>query len=324
MWGNYSTMKFKGFFFAALAAASYGTNPLFAIHLYEDGMNPNSVCLFRYLLGLPVLAIILLLRGHSLMIHKNEIFPAALLGVLMAVSSLALFESYNFINSGIASTLLFIYPILVALFMTFFFHERFKKITGACLILMGVGLYFLMKPMSGEPLNMTGILLVGLSSLTYAVYLVMVNVNRAIREIPTTKLLFYVLLFGSGVFAFILCLGEPLNVPNNFSAWSNLFALAMIPTVISLFATTIAIQCIGSTITALFGALEPVTAVLLSVFALGQSITGREILGAVLILSATTLTVIGDKIAVPVLHVRKLFPAVYGTKRHKADNKQSK
>ncbi len=59
-------MKLKGYILAAVAAATYGTNPAFAVPLYADGMNPNTVLFFRYLLGLPILASMLLLRGHSL------------------------------------------------------------------------------------------------------------------------------------------------------------------------------------------------------------------------------------------------------------------
>lgn len=295
---------------AALAAAAYGTNPLFAINLYADGMNPNSVCLFRYLLGLPILALILLLRGRSLAIKCEEIAPVAVLGVMMGASSLTLFQSYNYINSGIASTLLFIYPVLVALFMVFFFHERFKRVTGLCLCIMGVGLWMLMRTSGGESLDPFGVLLVMLSSLTYAVYLVMVNVSKRVGHIPTTKLLFYVLLFGSGVFLFMIPMGSELTMPVTVADWGNLLALAVIPTIVSLFATTIAIQNIGSTSTAIFGALEPVTALVLSVFALEQTITGRELWGALLILAATTITVGADNVDKYLLRVRKLFPKI--------------
>ncbi len=301
-------MKFKGFFLAALAAAAYGTNPLFALNLYSSGMNANSVLIFRYLLGLPLLAAMLLLRGHSLALSRKEVVPVAVLGSLMAFSSLGLFESYNYMNSGIASTLLFVYPIMVAMLMVFFFHERFKTSTGVCLAVMAAGLLLLLRNEGGLSLSITGFLLVMLSSLTYALYIVMVNVSKTVKSIPTLKLLFYVLLFGSAVFLFAISLGNPLVLPGGWTDWGNLIALAIIPTVISLACTTKAIQIVGPTTTAIFGALEPVTAVILSVVALGQSISGREIVGAALIVIATTLVVVGDKVETAILHVRKMFP----------------
>ena len=65
------SQKIKGYLLAALAAATYGTNPVFAIPLYDDGMNANSVLLFRYLLSLPMLALMARMRGRSLKMPRK-------------------------------------------------------------------------------------------------------------------------------------------------------------------------------------------------------------------------------------------------------------
>ncbi|MCM1070717.1 MAG: DMT family transporter [[Clostridium] fimetarium] len=301
-------MKLKGYLLAALAAAAYGTNPAFAVPLYAEGMNPNSVLLFRYLLGMPLLGLMVVGRGHSLRLNKGEWGQVALLGILMALSSLGLFESYKYMNSGIASTLLFVYPVMVAVIMVLFFHERFKASTAVCLALMAVGLSLLTHAGDGGEVSPYGCLLVMVSALTYALYIVIVNVNRHIKGIPTSKLLFYLLGFGSLLFAAMIPLGSPLTLPPSGGAWLNLLALAVIPTVLSLACTTVAIQAIGSTPTAIFGALEPVTAVVLSVAFLGQSITAREIIGGALIVAATTIVVAGGPVDKVILRIRKLFP----------------
>lgn len=304
-------MKFsdiKGYLLAALAAAAYGTNPAFAIPLYEQGMNPNSVLFFRYILGVPLLAAMLIFRGHNLTLNKHEHAAVGVLGILMAFSSLSLFESYKFINSGVASTLLFVYPILVALLMIFFFHEKFKYTVAICLLMMSSGLGLLMKTPSGETLNPYGCLLVMVSALTYALYIIIVNVSHVVKNIPTTKLLLYVLLWGCVVFLVMIPMGSPLSVPTKATGWLNLAALAIIPTVFSLACTTRAIQLIGSTPTAILGALEPVSAVILSVLVLGQTITTRDIWGGILIILATTLVIADKSVDKLILKVRKMFP----------------
>lgn len=301
-------MRLKGYIFAAIAAATYGTNPAFAVPLYADGMNPNSVLLFRYLLGLPILAAMMAWRGRSLRLQRGEAGPLMLLGVLMALSSLSLFQSYEYMNSGVASTLLFVYPIMVALLMTFFFKERLRVTTFVCLALMGAGVVMLMR--GGGDVSVMGCVLVMVSAFTYAIYLVLINVSDKIREVPTLKLMFYVLLFGSGVFLFMLLFDNPLTVPSDAGGWGFLVALAVLPTVVSLGCTTLAIQCIGSTPTAIMGALEPVTAVLLSVFFLGQGITVNEIWGALLIITATTIVIAADRVESVILRVRKMFPSL--------------
>lgn len=147
-----------------------------------------------------------------------------------------------------------------------------------------------------------------LSAITYALYIVFVNVSKIVSAVPTTKLLFYVLIFGSLVFLFVIATGTPLKVPGQDTGWWNLLALAIIPTVLSLACTSGAIHIIGSTSTAIFGALEPVAAVILSMVILHQGISIREILGGVFIIVATTI-VIGDKsVDKFILSVRKMFP----------------
>ena len=182
--------EIKGYALAALAAAAYGTNPAFAIPLYEQGMNPNSVLFFRYLFGIPLIALVMAARGVPFRLSREEIGPTAILGILMAFSSLALFESYKYINSGIASTLLFVYPVMVAVMMIFFFHEKMRISVVLCLVIMSVGLILLMKPQGEITLSPFGCLLVMVSALTYALYIIFVNVSKVIKAIPTSKLLF--------------------------------------------------------------------------------------------------------------------------------------
>ena len=301
-------VKLKGYLFAALAAAAYGTNPAFAIPLYEMGMNPNSVLLFRYVIGIPFLALLMAIRKINFTLQKDKVVPVFIIGVLMSLSSLALFESYNYMNSGVASTLLFVYPIMVAVIMTIFFKEHFTASLVVCFLCMIGGLVLLAQPEGDSGLSGRGFLLVMASALTYAIYIVAVNTSKAISRIPTTKLLFYVLIFGSLVYLLKIAGGYDLTLPERGIGWCNLTALAIIPTVLSLACTSAAIHIIGSTPTAIFGALEPVTAVILSVVFLKQSITPQEIIGGLLIVVATTIVVASNSVNKIILRVRKMFP----------------
>ena len=300
--------KFKGYLLGALAAIAYGTNPAFAVPLYENGMNPNTVLLFRYILGIPILAILMKIRGISFGLPKDAIGHTFILGILMALSSLTLFESYNYMNAGVASTLLFVYPVMVAVIMVFFFHEKIKNSLYICLVLMLAGLVLLMKPEEGFAVSTMGCLLVILSAISYALYIVLVNVSKKVNTIPTTKLLFYVLTWGSLLFWIMIPCGAAFTPPTEGIDWINLTALAVIPTIISLACTTRAIQLIGSTPTAILGALEPVTAVILSVVILHQGLSFIESIGALFILIAATIVVSDTAIDKAMLHIRKMFP----------------
>jgi len=269
-------------------------------------MNPDSVLLFRYAFGILLLGLIMVGRGlrtHDLTtvfrVSRHTLPQLVILGILMALSSLTLFVSYNYMPVGIASTLLFTYPILVAVIMTLVYHEPMSWLVVVCLLLATSGVGMLcttpdaIVPISSDAIVspfMIGVLMVLLSSLSYAIYLVGLNKTR-VRTIASMPVTFYVLCFGFLLFVWRLCFGGSFTLPQHGLMWLNLIALGLLPTVVSLLFTAWAIQRIGSTSTALFGALEPVTAVTLGIIFLGESINLREFMGMILIFVSVTLVV---------------------------------
>ena len=117
-----------------IAAASYGTNPLFALPLYSRGMAVNSVLFFRYSIAVILYGIWLVcFKKISLKLSRNEIIPVFLLALMFSLSSLTLFEAFNYIEAGIACTILFIYPVLVAVMMSIFYKEKLTGVIAAAI-----------------------------------------------------------------------------------------------------------------------------------------------------------------------------------------------
>ena len=299
--------KAKGYILGSIAAASYGMNPLFALPLYKAGMDPDSVLFFRYLFAIPLLGIMIKARGRSFKIQRKETFPLIIMGLLVALSSLTLFLSYNYMAAGIASTLLFVYPIMVALIMAMVFKEKLALQTIVCMLLALGGIGLLYKSEDGSTLSLIGTLLVFASSLSYAIYIVGIN-QTSLKNVATLKVTFYVLLFGLSLFVARLLYSGVLNTPDQWYLWANLLALAVFPTAISFICTTGAIQYIGSTPTAILGALEPVTAIFFGIAVFGESLTVRESFGLVMIIVAVTFVIAGGNITSQLVRFRKLFP----------------
>lgn len=299
--------KAKGYILGSIAAASYGMNPLFALPLYKAGMDPDSVLFFRYLFAIPLLGIMIKARGRSFKIQRKETFPLIIMGLLVALSSLTLFLSYNYMAVGIASTLLFVYPIMVALIMAMVFKEKLALQTIVCMLLALGGIGLLYKSEDGSTLSLIGTLLVFASSLSYAIYIVGIN-QTSLKNVATLKVTFYVLLFGLSLFVARLLYSGVLNTPDQWYLWANLLALAVFPTAISFLCTTGAIQYIGSTPTAILGALEPVTAIFFGIAVFGESLTVRESFGLVMIIVAVTFVIAGGNITSQLVRFRKLFP----------------
>ena len=299
--------KAKGYILGSIAAASYGMNPLFALPLYKAGMDPDSVLFFRYLFAIPLLGIMIKARGRSFKIQRKETFPLIIMGLLVALSSLTLFLSYNYMAAGIASTLLFVYPIMVALIMAMVFKEKLALQTIVCMLLALGGIGLLYKSEDGSTLSLIGTLLVFASSLSYAIYIVGIN-QTSLKNVATLKVTCYVLLFGLSLFVARLLYSGVLNTPDQWYLWANLLALAVFPTAISFLCTTGAIQYIGSTPTAILGALEPVTAIFFGIAVFGESLTVRESFGLVMIIVAVTFVIAGGNITSQLVRFRKLFP----------------
>lgn len=294
---------------AVIAAATYGMNPLFALPLYADGMNPDSVLFFRYLFAIPLVGAMIKGRGRDFHIQRTEWLPLAILGILMALSSLTLFEAYDYMDAGIASTILFIYPILVALIMAAVYKEKITLQTALCILLALGGIAMLYQGGDGITLSLTGTLLVFASALSYAIYIVGVN-RPGLKEQATLKVTFYVLLFGLSLFIVRLWFDGGISLPTRWWLWGNLLALAVFPTAISFLCTTSAIQRIGSTPTAILGALEPVTAIFFGITVFGERLTARDCMGITLILVAVTVVVAGGSITHQLVRLRKMFPRI--------------
>lgn len=284
------TNSLKGYSLGVIAAASYGTNPLFALPLLGNGIDAFSVLFLRYLFAIPILAIMMLAKKCDFGISKNQILPLAVLGFLMAISSLTLYVSYAYIGAAIASTLLFIYPILVTVIMAIVFHEKITILTIVCIILATTGIGLLYRGDDGAVLNLSGLLLVFLSALSYAFYLVSVNKGK-MKEIPTLKLTLYVIFFGLFLFAFRFQTTTFSILSSNPWLWVSAFCMALFPTAISLICTSAAIQKIGSTPVAILGAVEPVTAVGIAILIFNEVLTLRLAFGMVLVIVSVTLII---------------------------------
>lgn len=283
--------KLIGILCAIGAAVCYGTNPLGALNLYTEGMNTPSVLFYRFGLAWVIVAVVMLFRKESLKVSKREFLPLTALGVLFIFSSLTLYLSFRLMPAGVASTILFTYPVMTAVIMTLFFHERVRLGTVASLALSLVGVLLLYWGDPGGALHLGGVVLVLVSALTYALYIIVVD--KSPLAMSSFKINFYVLFYcAAGMALFALLSGQPLMLPPTPRAWLWVGWLAVVPAIMALVMMVYAAKYLGSTPTAILGALEPTTAVLIGVFVFSEPFTLRLLLGIVLILAAVVLVVL--------------------------------
>ena len=286
--------KVKGFAAGIIAAVCYGTNPLGTLELYGDGFSSGTVLIYRYLLAVAMFAIVMLFRRESFAIKWGHAIRLAFLGCIFSLSQATLYVSFHYVAAGIASTLLFVYPIMTAVLMTVFFHEKVTWTTTIAILLAVSGVGLLYQGDGNEKLSTAGFALVMVSSLLYATYII--SVNRWNTTMSNIKFTFWILVFGlitMGIFTWMS--GDSFQLLETPKQWICAAQLALLPTVLSLFFMTISINLIGSTPAAIMGALEPVTAVIIGVFIFGETFTMRLGIGIIAILAGVTLIILRKK-----------------------------
>ena len=282
----------KGILNGIIASTSYGMNPLFGLPLYAIGIGVNSVLFYRYFLAVIIYFIWLkFFKKASLKISRQEIIPLFFLGIFFSLSSLTLFEAFHYIEAGIACTILFIYPVMVAIIMALFFKEKITKTVIFAILLTSIGIILLYKGKPDTALSIKGILIVLTSALLYALYIVGVKNIKPEKVMNSARLSFYVMLFGLIVYIVNLKFCTTLQMLPNLKAWLFAIGLALFPTIISLETITIAIQLIGSTNTAILGALEPLTAIFFGILFFHEQLTLRISIGIILILFGVFLII---------------------------------
>lgn len=285
-------MKLRGYVLGIISAISYGLLPIFILPIKHAHFSLDITLFYRFLFSALMIGCYLLYSKESFLLSKKELLIFTILGICYALSSEFLFLGYDYLTAGIASTVLFIYPVIVALIMFFFYKEKLTKLSIGSLFLAFAGVIVLCLKGNSLEINYTGLGIVMLSSIFYALYIVIVNKSNI--QASGFKLSFYSMLFTSGFFMVKAILGNESFIIPSVNTFFNFLIFAFLTTVISSLCLVYAIKDIGSTPAAILGALEPVVAVLISVSMFHEKFTFNLFLGIILILIGVILNVITE------------------------------
>ena len=285
-----------GYVAGIITGVTYGLNPLFAKPLLSMGVSVDTMLACRYLIAVFILGVWLVFRKESLKVNKAQMWRLCILGFLFAMSSMLLFLSYNYIPAGLATTIVFLYPVIVALIMVLLKVYPTWQVWLSILMTF-VGVVILSRPSGNMTLNITGLSLAAGSAIAYALYLIVVNRSRGLRTVTSLVLTFYALLIGSVVFLIHSAIsgGEFMAGLDGWYCWMNLICLAVFPTLVSLLTLAMATRIIGPTRTSVLGVFEPVTAIAVGTIFFGESLTLNIIIGVIITLVAVTFMVMTGK-----------------------------
>lgn len=280
----------KGISLAIISSGTFGMIALFSIPLMAQGMNPESILFYRFLISSIVMGLICVYRKESLCISLRQIVPLFLLGMLYAATALFLMRSYEWIPSGIATTIHFLYPILVSVIMVIFFKEKGSFLLFATAIVSLIGVVLLCWS-DTQNIQTIGVITASLTIITYSLYIVGINQTKTGREMKAEPLTFYILFGSTIIFLVYALLTTGIQPIANPSALLRLSGLAILSTVISDLTLVLAIKYIGSTVTSILGSMEPLVAMFIGVLYFSETFTGYTLIGVVLIIAAVCLVV---------------------------------
>ena len=285
--------KFKGFLYGIVASSTFGLLPLFTLPVMGEGLTTFSILSYRMLFASILVAVLMLIGRVSFATNLKELRWFAVLGFLYYGSAALLFQAYGGMASGLATTLHFMYPVSVTIIMALVYKQRPSVVTICAIVLslVGVALLCLRESSTGVS-SLLSVFLVLLSGVCYAVYLVLVSMVRRINQQNSQKLTFYVLMFSGAFFMLSTLQGGGLQIIPSASAGINLLLMATLPTLLSNLALVRSVKSIGSTLTSVLGAMEPLTAIIVGILVFDESLRGLMIVGIILILVSVSLIVL--------------------------------
>ena len=274
----------QGILYAALSSSTFGLAPLFTL-LLAGGYSPFEALSYRWGVAALFPGALAVCSGRSFRLGRRELVTVFLLSLFRAATSLSLIIAYQHIASGVASTIYFMYPLAVALAMMCFFREKGSAWVFAAIGMSVVGAVLLSLGNVDFTVENSALGMVSacVSVFSYGGYIVGVRKSRAV-EIDSAVLTCYVM--GLGALYFILggLLTGGVRIETH--------GLALPATALSNMTLVQAIKRIGPTLTSIFGALEPLTAVVIGVAVFGEPFTAQGAAGILLIVAAVSVVVL--------------------------------
>lgn len=285
----------RGTALGLFAAICYGFIPFFTLPISHQGdpadkLPDISILFYRFLFAALLLGIIQLVRRASFRISRPEAVTLLYLAFISDGSALFLLAGYNYMPSGVATTIHFMYPVVTAVVMMLFYHEarRWTTLTAVGMAVLGVAV--LSWPTGSNAISLRGVIIVLISAVCYALYIIRVNRSRA-RDMDSGRLTFYVMLFGALIFGAEALRQHHLQPLTTLTQVTHLGALALVCTVVTNLCVVAAVKRIGSTMVAVLGAFEPLTAVVVGTLVFSEPFTPKVLLGVLLVIPAVMIII---------------------------------
>jgi drug/metabolite transporter (DMT)-like permease len=282
-----SRARGRGILLALVSAAGFSTLGIFAKLIYAEGFSLPQTLAWRFTIASVLLWAIIGLSGRRDATRRpplgKRLVPVMLLGVFGYAPQAGLyFLTLKFLDPGIASLLLYLYPSCVILLSFIVFRQRPNRVQLASLALAIAGCVVTFFKPGSYPL--VGLALGALCALTYGAYLV--ASERVLEGVDSVRASAVIMLESAVVYWIASASTGTLRAPSTLLSVAGIIGVALFASALPVTAIFAAMREIGAADSSLLGALEPVLTVVLSALILGERLGPAQALGGALILGA--------------------------------------
>lgn len=269
------------------SAFLYGVAPVFAKVSYSGGANGITLTFLRASMSVPLLYAIMKADGISLRLTKDELKSIVLLGVFGgAIPILLLYASYNFISTGLATTLHFVYPLMIVIASALLYHEKMPMPKIAAAVAVTLGIFFFADIETAS--DTVGIILALLSGVFYSFYVIYID-RSGLDTMDYMKLTFYVMIIMSLSTLIFGALFGGLSFHLTGKAWSYAAVISLMVTLGAMPLFQAGVRYEGASTAGIMSTFEPITSVVMGAAFLGEIVGIAQIFGICMIVAGIML-----------------------------------
>lgn len=282
--------RIKGIIYACLSASTFGMIPLFANSAMLDGVHNDTILVYRYVIAVIVYGLYLFVRQIDMRVNGAVVKELLWAGVGgYGITAFFLLLSYHYMPTGVATSIHYLYPVVVAILMAFFYRERLTLPVRSGILLAIAGVYLL--SWSTGKVQWIGLLFAVISTFTYGTYIVALNRPR-LKTLNPDVLTFYVLAFTALFYILLAGLRGTMELIVRPGFLFDMSMLAILSTVVSARLLVSAVKLIGSIPSSVLGTLEPITAIIIGIFFFKEQLSFWNYLGLMMVLVAVLVVIL--------------------------------
>ncbi|MCX7570934.1 DMT family transporter [Tumebacillus sp. DT12] len=273
-----------------LSSVGFGVIPIFAKYAYQGGANVATILFVRFAVASLIFFLYLWWRRRLRVSLTKKQWASLFVfgGVVYALISTWYFEALHYISGSLATLLLYTYPLFVVVLSIWWEKSGFSKSTLSAILLSLLGLAVVLGTNYGE-IHYYGVFLAMIASVGYAVHIVLMN--RMVKAMPPLLTSAFMMLFTTVTLFVIALWTGTLDFQFNGVAWLSIIGLSFASTILSLLTFFVGLEMVGSTNASILSMMEPLITIVLSVLILGETFTGVQMIGAVVVIAGAVIVV---------------------------------